>query len=498
MIKGLLMLVSLLFCTNANAQNFQTSDAIKLGGAINSSETEESMPVFASDSMTLYFVRSFGKNRGGKNDQDIYFSEKYADLVYSKGLNLTELNNKSNNAVFGINVNNNRLYLLNSYRGKKNEKKGISYSDMGFEFWDKPISFKIPNLEMKGEHVGFHMTIDEKALIISYDGPKSLGKEDLYVSLNTPNGWTVPKHLGNVINSVGTEMSPFLSKSWDTLYFSSNGFGGEGDVDIFYSVRQGEWNDWSTPINLGPKINSPKFDAYFIVTPNHFYWSSNRDSELSDIWMAFIKEKPRADLSISYQVTDATIYRGSDGKIDITIKGGVPPYATSWSTGSRKENLNNVEKGIYLISVSDSKGMTISEKIKVNQVPPGIKMDLSKLARLNPIYFDLNSSKLREDAKYELDKLVDVLIEYPKMKVEIGSHTDCRPSAESNLTLSQERANSTLEYLQKLIPNPERISAKGYGSSKPIADCDCNSSSGNECSEDEHKLNRRSEFLVLE
>ena len=68
---------------------------------------------------------------------------------------------------------------------------------MGFEFWDKPIPFEIPNLELKGDHVGFHKTIDEKALIISYEGPKSLGKEDLYLSLNTPNGCKEADHVMN-------------------------------------------------------------------------------------------------------------------------------------------------------------------------------------------------------------------------------------------------------------------------------------------------------------
>lgn len=477
---------------------FKTSDPMKLMGAINSSGAEESMPVFTRDSSTLYYVRTYDpRSVGGKNDQDIYFSEKFADLVYSNGENLTELNNKFNNAVLGINVNNNRMYVLNAYKGSKSGTKGIAYSNLGYGFWDRPVPIEIPGLEIKGEHVSMHMTYDEKAAIIAYEGPNSLGKEDMYVSIQTANGWSAPKHLGNVVNSAGFEMSPFLSQDWDTLYFSSNGLGGYGDADIFYSVKQGAWDQWSKPINLGPKINSPKFDAYFIVTPDHLYWSSNRDSELSDIWTAYIYDAPRLGLTISHKVANASKYLGNDGKIDVTISGGFPPYKIKWDTGSKKEDVGGLAKGSYQITVTDTTGTTITERISVGHAPPELQLDLGKLLKLNPIYFDMNSAELREDAKYELDKIVGILNEFPSMKMEIGSHTDCRSSGQFNSALSEGRATSTLQYIQKFISNPKRITAKGYGETKPLSTCSCEGGTENPCTEADHQLNRRSEFIVV-
>src|SRR5690606_11298484 len=115
-------------------------------------------------------------------------------------------------------------------------------------------------LSIEGDFYGFHVNEEENVIIISHNGPNSLGEEDFYVSTKSGEEWSAPVHMGNIINSVGFEIAPFLSPSQDTLYFSSNGFGGQGNADIFSAVKQGSWTDWSAPINLGDRINSPKFD----------------------------------------------------------------------------------------------------------------------------------------------------------------------------------------------------------------------------------------------
>ena len=164
------------------------------------------------------------------------------------------------------------------------------------------------------------MSGDGNTIIISQNGPKSFGEEDLYVSEKSSSGWSNPVHMGNVINSTGFEISPFLSESKDTLFFSSNGMGGEGDADIFYSVRQGSWTQWSVPVNLGAPINSAKFDAYFTYSGGQVYWSSNRSNVRSDIYTASILAPP--PISIIATGTDVTKYQGSDGRINATTKGG--------------------------------------------------------------------------------------------------------------------------------------------------------------------------------
>ena len=225
----------------SNAQFWKHSDPEKLKGTINS-DAEESIPVFSKDSSALYFVRTFDqKNKGNENDQDIWVSYKDENGGYSDSKQVKKLNNKFNNAVLGLNSSGTRMYLLNSYLGKKDIKKGIAYSESKSGSWSSPESIEIPGLDIQGDFYGFHMNEKEDVIIISYKGSNSLGEEDLYVSTKSGGAWSTPLHMGSAINSAGYEISPFLSKTQDTLFFSSNGFGGEGDADIFYSVKQGDW-----------------------------------------------------------------------------------------------------------------------------------------------------------------------------------------------------------------------------------------------------------------
>jgi hypothetical protein len=300
--------IVLLCSMTANAQFWDYSEPAKLKGTVNSVESEESIPVFSNDSSTLYFVRTFDKaNKGDANDQDIWKGTKQDDGSYSALERIKSLNNKFNNAVVGLSSDGSSMYLLNAYDGKKDQTKGISFSKKEGGNWSAPEPIVIEGLDIDGNFYGFHVNEKEDAIIISYKGPGTKGEEDLYVSTKSGGKWSSPVHMGASINSSGFEISPFLSKSQDTLFFSSNGFGGEGDADIFYSVKQGGWSDWSAPKNLGSRINSPKFDAYFSYSGKQAYWSSNRDDERSDIYFIEIFMPP--PLEIECSALPATIYK---------------------------------------------------------------------------------------------------------------------------------------------------------------------------------------------
>jgi hypothetical protein len=246
----------------------------------------------------------------------------------------------------------------------------------------------IPTLDIEGDFYGFHVNEAENTIIISYKGPGSVGEEDLYVSTKNGSEWSAPVHMGSNLNTAGFEISPFLSKTQDTLYFSSNGHGGQGDADIFYSVRQGSsWTNWSKPTNLGNKINSPKFDAYFIHTGKQLYWSSNRDGERSDIYLANILTPPL--VSIACKGTDATVYGGKDGKTDATVKGGIAPFNYKWSTGATTEDLTGLAKGEYKVTVTDALGQTANTTCVVNEPQPIIVQNLDLKH-----YFEYNGDKL--------------------------------------------------------------------------------------------------------
>ena len=124
-------------------------------------------------------------------------------------------------------------------------------------------------------------------MIFSMKAPDSRGQEDLYFTVKNKAGdWSKPRNMGATLNTTGFEISPFLSADKTRLYFSSNGHGGEGDADIYYSERlYGSWETWSIPVNLGKGVNSKKFDAYFSLYGDSVaYFSSNRDGRFSDLY----------------------------------------------------------------------------------------------------------------------------------------------------------------------------------------------------------------------
>lgn len=132
----------------------------------------------------------------------------------------------------------------------------------------------------------------------------------------------------------------------------------------------------------------------------------------------------------------------------------------------------------------------VMDKIKVGT-------DIGKIFNLNPIYFDLGKWDIREDAAAELDKMVEVMNENKGIVIELGAHTDCRGSASSNLSLSDKRAKASAEYIVSKGISEDRIYGKGYGESRLINHCGCEGSKVVRCSEDEHALNRRTEFVVV-
>jgi hypothetical protein len=350
---------------NANGQFWDHTDPEKLSGTVNT-EAEENMPVFSKDSSTLYFVRSFDpNNKGGEFDQDIWSTQRDTTGAYIDSKRVKELNNKFNNAVLGMSTDGTRMYIFDTYEGKKDLEKGIAVTTNNGGSWGKPEKIEIPGLDIEGAAYGFHVNEKEDVIIIAYEGPGTLGQEDLYITTKSGGSWSQPMHMGNTLNTTGYEISPFLSKNQDTLYFSSNGHGGQGDADIFYSVKGGSWTDWSEPVNLGNRINSPKFDAYFIHSGDRAFWSSNREAERADIYMIQILTPPPIELTCS--ATDATVYQGTDGSVDAMIEGGAPPFVYSWSNGFDGQDLLGVPKGEYTLTVTDEVGQTAEVTCAVDE-----------------------------------------------------------------------------------------------------------------------------------
>jgi len=242
--KIILICLIYLLGQTLQAQIYDFTTPLRILGGVNSS-AEETNAVLSKDGQTIYFVRTLeSKNIGGIYDQDIWSSE-WIKEEWSTPKNLIALNNKLNNAVVAAHQDSSgkNLFLLSSYETERDNTKGIAQSKITKEGISAPIKISMPDLDIDGKYVSYFLSDDEKILIISYEGSDSEGEEDLYVSIHNGTEWSSPEHMGSAINSDGFEISPFLCPSNDTLFFSSNGFKGEGDADIFYSIRKNRWNN---------------------------------------------------------------------------------------------------------------------------------------------------------------------------------------------------------------------------------------------------------------
>lgn len=303
--KVLLISVILLIIKTGSGQSPlpRFADPVRLDAKINT-DAEESMPVLTSDGGTMYFVRTFyNRNNGGKEaGQDIWRSSGSKSAWAEADNNVFNLNNNNNNAVVGVSRDGKRLYLLNQYVWKDKMKAGISVYEPGKT--ESPVPLDIPGLDQQSDFYGFYMHPDENILLISAKLENSLGEEDLYVSLKINDKWSSPVHLGSTVNTGNYDISPFLSDDTKTLYFATAGRGGLGSADIFMSTRLDDtWKKWAPPVNLGNKINSRGFDAYYFMQGNNIWFSSNRSSEMSDIYFTRIMSKEELEAMLPKPLT---------------------------------------------------------------------------------------------------------------------------------------------------------------------------------------------------
>lgn len=264
----LTLLLLLLSTFISNAQKAVYEHRTVLSDSVNSSSDESGL-LLSPDGKTLYFVRSFysGNVGGASGSQDIYFSTKRSEGVWSAATNIgPPLNDEFHNAVCGISRDGKKLYLnaIKLYQDRTNP--GISVSALTDEGWGFPTPLTAYKFPEKGFFQGY-VSPDEDYIIVSFEGPTTKGLEDLYVLKKGSDGlFGEPISLGDKINSTGFETNPIMSMDGKTLYFSSNGFGGSGDGDLFKSTRLDDsWTNWSSPENLGSKINTSGFDGSFAV-----------------------------------------------------------------------------------------------------------------------------------------------------------------------------------------------------------------------------------------
>jgi peptidoglycan-associated lipoprotein len=369
----------------------------------------------------------------------------------------------------------------------------------GQEWTDpKPLEFSLDSFN--AGHPS--LTKDNQIMYFSSDMPGSIGGKDIWYVTYSKRGktWGDPVNLGPTINTEKDEVYPFVHED-GTLYFSSNGHTTLGGMDIYYTT--GQATEWSEPINMKSPINSAGDDFAIILSKDKEsgYFSSNRDGGRGqdDIYRFYMNPlvftlsgvardvKTKAVLANTFiTLTTSTdtgkivVKTDQAGSYKVTLK----PKTDVELFGSHEDYYDSK------IAFQTTKGLEVSTDLVQD-------LDLAPFCydcviKVEGIYYDLDKADIRPDAAKILDSLVITLNKYPKVTIELGSHTDCRADSIYNNGLSQRRADSAVAYIVRQGIDSARLIAKGYGESKLVNDCACEGNyEKRKCTEEEHALNRR-------
>ncbi len=432
-------------------------DSIKpFNKAINTKNQHESNAVFTKDGKTMYFSRNLKKRVDLDSAKIAVVSIFKAELVNKKWANVEPVSFSSN-----------------------------LYSTM---------------------HPALNS--DETKLYFSSDMPSSIGSYDIfYVDILGDNTFGDPVNLGTAINSKRREQFPYIAKD-STLYFASNGKPGFGGLDLFLSsVNNSKFLD---ALNLGESINTEKDDFAFIVIDslNSGYISSNRDgidniytferipNEREYFIEGVVTDKVTGELLPNTTVTlfdedgivVSEIIVGDDAQYRLKTK----PNRSYSVEGFQPKYIPEIE----FFDTNDSGNIEFNIELEIESYKDAEEIVTdddqgNTYIELENIYFDFAKWNIKDQAARTLNVLVELLIKYPRMEIQLGAHTDSRAGFEFNLDLSQKRARATLEYLVENGISRARLTSKGYGETKPLVPC------GDNCTETEFSINRRCEFLIL-
>jgi outer membrane protein OmpA-like peptidoglycan-associated protein/Tfp pilus assembly protein PilF len=501
------------FALNAikNPVNF---DPKNLGQNVNSSQ-DEYYPALTADEKTLLFTRNrLDPNSPMNGLQEDFYISKYDDKTntWGEAVNIGgPINTPSNEGAPTLSADGQVLIftacdLYGSY-GKDRSGLGscdIFYSRKKGNSWSKPINLgNVINTRSWDSQPSF--SSDGRTLYFVSNRSGGFGESDIWVSSIGDDGvWSKVQNLGPNINTPFQEESVFIHPDNQTLYFASSGHVGMGGLDIYVSRKQAD-GTWGKAQNLGYPINTFKDENSLLVGASGkiAYFSSNReggfggldiysfelDKELRPQEVTYMKGKvfdkeTNEPLEAAFELIDL-----SDGKVVIE----------SYSNAATGEFLVSLPAGKnYALNASKSKYLFYSDNFSMKEnsdkLSPTIKnvplqpIKVGEAVVLKNVFFETASSSLKEESKIELDKLAELLKANPKMKIELGGHTDNVGNPKSNQLLSEKRGQSVFDYLVSKGVANTRLTFKGFGDEKPIAD---------NTTEEGKAQNRRTEFKII-
>lgn len=485
-------------------------------------DAQEFSPAFYKDS-SIVFPSS--RNDESKIDEywynkpyfDLYVSEM-TDSGYSKPQRIeADINNRYHEGPLTFDTSYTTMYFTrNSYVNRKQETddQGImrlkifsanASGDGDSVSWVNLKELPFNNDDYSCGHPT--LTQDGKTLYFSSDMPGGYGSLDLYrVEMDSSGNFGEPKNLGKDINTPGEESFPYIHPD-GTLYFSSDSRNGLGGLDVFYSKN--EDTSWTVPVNMNYPINT-NFDDFGLIMnleKNGGYFSSNRDGDFNDDDIFSFEERGVLLKGIVVELKTQEPLQNALVTVENSKRELVDTFRTdtsgtfSFTVDYDMDYILSADKyAWFLISekkVNTNRAVLETSKSALDSLRV-IKLEMDKLEKgavikLENIYYDFDKYNIRPDAAEELDRIVKYLIKHPEMELELRSHTDSRGSDSYNLTLSDNRAKSAVEYLLENGAELNQLVAKGYGETVLVNEC----ANGVECSKEKHQENRRTEFKVL-
>ena len=467
-----------------------------LGDSINS-KVSEYFPTITIDGRQLFYTR-----RVNNMNEDFYESSM-VDNSWKPAKSLEgDINTTLNEGAQNISQDGEWLIFTGC-----NFPEGYGSCDLYISYltpqgWSAPENLG-NNINTESWESAPSLSPDKRDLYFASNRPEGMGKSDIYVCHRNPDGsWSAPVNAGPEINSSGNESCPFIHADNQTLYFTSDGHTGYGGDDLFL-VKKLPGGKWSEAENLGYPINTIENEGSLVIASDGktaYYASDRSDSKGGlDLYTFELRSdvRPSKTLWVKGKVFDAKTNKGLPSAIELTDLG----------TGEVLSKVQTDETGGYLVTLPIGKDYAFNVNRKgylfysenfslrdsVSDSTYNIDIPLEPLHAnatviLKNIFFDVNRFELKPESSTELDNIVKLLKENPSLKIQISGHTDNVGKPADNLKLSNNRANAVIGYLIGKGIDANRLSSKGWGETKPLAD---------NSNEDGRARNRRTEMKVM-
>lgn len=476
---------------------------VNMGAGINSKE-QEYLPVLTADEETVIFTRQVNGNedfykssrKSGSWDKSVYLSKNINTDTYNEGAQY-------------ISPDGMYLFFTGCNRPDGLGRCDIYVSRREGKDWSKPFNIGAP-VNTSGWESQPSLSADGHTLYFTSTRPGGRGGYDIWKSdLKSDGSWTNPVNLGPNINTAYDEQSPFIHPDGQTLYFSSNGWPGLGNKDIFISRKDtsadlSEGLNWGKPENLGYPINTFGEESSMTIAGNGktAFFASDKPGGFGGLDLySFelpVNLRPKPVTYVKGKVFDKKTNEPLTARIRITnLKSGKAIYDDSNDDGSG-EFLVSLMAGQNLALSADKEGyLFYSEHFSLDKPNsadkpfilsvPLQKLEVGGVVALRNVFFETNKYELLPESKTELQQLINFLTLNPELSIEIQGHTDNVGDENVNLLLSENRAKSVYNYLTGNKVNSSRLTVKGYGESKPVED---------NSTEEGRQKNRRTEFRI--